>query len=94
MADTIDRIALQLEEQIQSVMGQIEGQSEYAWLHGKMLLISGKLSIHHWKYRDAVSNSRHPQIEQQARAIVACEREFRKALRPPGALDIDVEVGL
>lgn len=93
MSDYIDNLALKLEEKIEGTMFAAEHDPDYAWLYGKLLLLSTRLSNHHWKYRQAVFNGRQRQVQQHAHAIVGLEREYHKLLRPPGALDIDISVG-
>ncbi len=92
MDDPIDRAAWKLDEEIQSVLDKIKGHNQYAWLEGKLLALSGKLTTHHFKYRDAMSRGRTAVAAREAEAIGACERAYKKILRP-GALDIDITYG-
>ena len=93
MDDPIDRSAWKLDEQIQSVLDKIKGHHQYAWLEGKLLALSAKLTTHHFKYRDAMLRGRNSVAAREAEAIGACEKEYKKLLRPPGALDIDITYG-
>ncbi len=93
MSDYIDNLALKLEEKIEGTMAAAEADPNYAWLHGKLLLLNAQLSQHHWKYRQAKFNGRAAQVQRHAHAIVDIERAYEKLLRPPGALDIDINVG-
>jgi len=90
MDDPIDRSAWKLDEQIQAALSNIAGKSQYAWLEGKLLALSARLTGHHLQYGMAIQNGRQAVASREANAIGACKREFKKLLGPPGALDIQV----
>lgn len=92
--DTIDRLAWKLEEKIEANLAAAEGDSKYAWLSGKLMMLNAKLEHHHWKYRQAAFNGRETQMAQHAHAIRQIEAAFENVMRPPGSLQIDLDVGI
>lgn len=91
--DTIDRMAWKLEEKIEMNLAAAEGDPNYAWLTGKLMMLNAKLEHHHWKYRQAMFNGRETQGAKHANAIMAIESAYESVMRPPGSLNIDVNVG-
>ncbi len=89
MNDPIDRVAWKLEEEIQSVLDKIKGRNQYASLEGKLLALSGKLTSHHFKYREAMLRGRRSVAAREAEAIGNCERTYRMILNTK-PLNIDI----
>lgn len=92
MDDPIDRSALKLDEQIQATLDKISGRSQFASLEGKLLALGTRLTMHHFKYGNAISTGKQSVAAREAEAIGACENEYKRLLRP-GGLNIEITYG-
>ena len=91
MDDPVDTMAWKLDAQIQAQLKALKGRNQFAELEGKLLALSGRLTVHHLRYGAAVASGRSSVAALEAEAIGGCERTFRRLLGPPGGLDIQVD---